>query len=456
MRILIAEDNLQAQYVLLQTLQTAGHECIAVSNGREGLLRLEQGPPFDAVISDVLMPGMDGFQFCREVKTNAALKRLPFLFYSATYTEQQDREFGLALGAAAYLVKPAEPAHILKALAAAASALASPNGEPDPSTVDGAGSTPEGQLSPATDANFFQLYNSRLVTKLESKMLQLGQANRELTKANRALSEEIARRAAAERAARSLQLQLFESQKMEALGVVAGGIAHDFNNLLTIILGNASSVVAGLPAGHPAQESLDAIVEAATRGAERTQQILTFSRRANDVLEASRVREVLDLGKVVTDTVQLLRGMIPPSIQVEQSLPLGTTFVPSDSVEIHQIVLNLGVNAIQAMPDGGRLTFSVRPSGPPPEGAAVGSYALLSVQDTGGGMDLETQRRIFEPFFTTKEPGKGTGLGLSMVHGIVTEHGGSIAVDSAPERGTRIDVYLLAAARPASLSRPHG
>lgn len=449
MRILVADDNLQAQHVLSLILRRSGHECVVVSTGKAGLAQLRQEPKFDAIVSDVLMPDMDGFQFCWEVKNNAALKDLPFLFYSATYAEPQDRELGLALGAAAYLVKPSEPHQILKALMEAT----------QPNAKD-ASSTAQAQQDQGPDSALFRQYNSRLVNKLESKMLELGQANRDLEKANRdlmkanrALSEEIARRVAAEKAASALQLRLFESQKMETLGVLAGGVAHDFNNLLTIIIGNTSSIAHSLPAGHPMQECLTGISSAANRAAERTSQILAFSRRGNEHLTAQPMHELVDLARVVGEAVQLLRGLIPPNVRLDLTLPLGLTYVSLDSVKIHQIVLNLGVNAIQAMTKGGTLSFNVAQGGPPPtvqggEPVSSPTYALLSVRDTGVGMDLETQRRAFEPFFTTKERGKGTGLGLPMVHSIVTDHGGEIVVDSRQGHGTRIDVYLMASHPP--------
>ncbi len=241
---------------------------------------------------------------------------------------------------------------------------------------------------------------------------------------------------------RSLRDQLQQAQKMEAVGQLAGGIAHDFNNLLTAIISGAELGLSGLDARDPLRGDLDQILKAGHRAAGLTRQLLAFSRR--QVLKPA----VLDLNAVVADMERMLRRLIGENIHLETRLAEELWLIRADQSQIEQVILNLAVNSRDAMGDGGVLTLrtanvdldtafasrhvSVRP----------GPHVMLSVADTGEGMDPETQARVFEPFFTTKEPGRGTGLGLSTVYGIVKQSGGSIWVESAIARGTRITVYL--------------
>jgi two-component system cell cycle sensor histidine kinase/response regulator CckA len=236
--------------------------------------------------------------------------------------------------------------------------------------------------------------------------------------------------------------QLRQSQKMESIGQLAGGIAHDFNNLMQPILGYADLMLDELPVEHPHHEQLEIIRDAAARATRLTQQLLTFGRK--QVVELRSI----DVGRVAQEFQPILRRTIREDIDIEVHASAGPVVIKGDTQQIEQVLMNLAVNAQDAMEHGGRLSIDVsridvseeqsraRPDIP------AGSYVRMSVADTGSGIDPEAIPHIFEPFFTTKEKGKGTGLGLATVYGIVTQHQGHVRVESAPGKGTSIDVYL--------------
>jgi signal transduction histidine kinase/CheY-like chemotaxis protein len=234
-----------------------------------------------------------------------------------------------------------------------------------------------------------------------------------------------------------LEGQLRQSQKMEAVGQLAGGVAHDFNNLLTVITGYAALLTAN-PAMREVLPDLREIELAANRAGRLTQKLLAFSRK--QVLQP----RTINLNTVVTGMEELLRRLIAEHIQMVTILSSGLGNVRADPNQIEQVILNLALNARDAMPEGGRLIIETRNVrlDQPVDSLAPGSYVTLSISDTGHGMDARTRSRIFEPFFTTKEPGKGTGLGLAMVYGIVEQSGGAITVDSSPGSGAIFRVYL--------------
>lgn len=236
--------------------------------------------------------------------------------------------------------------------------------------------------------------------------------------------------------------QVRQSQKMEAIGRLAGGIAHDFNNILTIVLGNAELALEDTPKGDTRLDLLQEIVHAGQRAASLTSQLLAFSRR--QVLEP----KVVDLNVLVADTERLLRRLIGEDIFLSTMLAPHLRPVKVDPVQVEQILLNLTVNARDAMPEGGRLTIETQNVDLDPAHGLSGSevrpgpYVMIAVTDTGHGMDEKTKSRIYEPFFTTKERGKGTGMGLPTVYGIVQQSGGYIWVDSEVDRGTTFKIYL--------------
>ena len=241
---------------------------------------------------------------------------------------------------------------------------------------------------------------------------------------------------------RRMEEQLRQSQKMEAVGRLAGGVAHDFNNLLTAISGYSDLLLHRLPEYSTLRRDVEEIRKAGDRAAALTRQLLAFSRR--QVLQP----KVLDLNGVVTKMGQMLRRLIGEDIELSIDLSPSLSRVKADPGQIEQVIVNLAVNARDAMPDGGRITIATADAELSPAYAAAhpgvrpGPHVLLSVADTGQGMSDETQAHLFEPFFTTKERGKGTGLGLATVYGIVQQSGGHIRVNSAADRGSTFLIYL--------------
>lgn len=241
---------------------------------------------------------------------------------------------------------------------------------------------------------------------------------------------------------KKLEEQLLQAQKMEAVGQLAGGIAHDFNNILTAVIGYGNLLNAEMSKDDPLRNYVKQILASSERAAKLTQALLAFSRKQIINLRA------INLNEIIIALEKLLSRLIGEDIELSTVLVDEDLTVMADSTQIEQVLMNLATNARDAMPDGGRLTIRTELTQFDNEYIKThgygkpGPYALISIEDTGVGMDVKTRDRIFEPFYTTKEVGKGTGLGLAMVYGIIKQHDGYINVYSEPGKGTTVKIYL--------------
>lgn len=412
--VLIVDDLADNIYFLEALLKGYGLEARSASNGAEALESARRNPP-DLVVSDILMPVMDGYTLCREWRADPLLRQIPFMFYTATFTSRKDEELAISLGADCFVIKPQEPDALMAIIRRV---LSSPRAEfPVPGAECG-----------VHENSVLKQYSESLFRKLEKKMADLEQANRELVQR---IEEQ-----------RRLEEQLRQAQKMEAIGRFSAGIAHDFNNILTVIMGFGTMLRMKMPEQDPQRDKLDHILAAADRAKNLTSSLLTFSRKQEMKLQP------LDLNTIIARGEAFLRRVIGEDITLITTLNQGNIPVLADGGNIEQVLMNLAVNARDAMPDGGILTIGtgitdiddryVRMHGY----GSPGQYAVLTLADSGTGMDENTRQQVFDPFFTTKQAGHGTGLGLSIVYGIVKQHGGFINIYSEPGQGTTFRILL--------------
>jgi signal transduction histidine kinase len=407
-RILLADDNADMRDYVVRLLRP-GYEVEAVGDGQAALLAAQANPP-DLILSDVMMPRMDGFGLLAGIRADAALRDLPVVLLSARAGEEARVE-GLEAGADDYLVKPFSARELL----------------------------------------------ARVRSNLE--LARLRQAARDALrhandKLEQRVAEEMAQRAKAEETLR-------QSQKMEAIGHLTGGVAHDFNNLLTVISGGVETlqrVLATASLGGDearVKRALGMIGQGADRAATLTHRLLAFARR--QTLDP----RPLDANKLVAGMSELLRRTLGEAVALETVLAGGLWRTAADANQLENALLNLAVNARDAMPEGGRLTIETANThlddayADEHEDVVAGQYVMIAVSDTGTGMDQDTLARVFEPFFTTKDIGQGTGLGLSQVYGFIKQSNGHVKLYSQEGQGTAVKLYLprLLSDRPDSKPR---
>jgi signal transduction histidine kinase len=384
--IVNVDDQDAPRYVKTRDLQEAGFTVVEAQTGAEALRLVESEKP-PIVLLDVELPDISGYEVCAFIK-----KKWPdvmVLMTSSTFTTSFHRTRGLDSGADSYLVQPAEPTE----LAAAVNALL--------------------RIRKAEDD--MRALNATLEQRIKDRVADLESANRKL-------QYEMDQRQLAETA-------LVQSQKMEAIGQLTGGLAHDFNNLLTAVVGNLDLIRVRATDPRIARPAEHAF-KAAERGSKLTAQLLAFSRTQK--LATGPV----DLNQLLAGMSEMVKQTLGAEVAVETKISEALPHALADANQLELAILNLSLNARDAMPNGGTLTISAQLD-PTDEERVV-----VCVADTGTGMPPEVVARAFDPFFTTKPAGKGTGLGLSQVYGIVRQLGGDVTIDSAPGQGTRISIEL--------------
>jgi signal transduction histidine kinase len=394
-RILLADDNADMRDYVVRLLQPH-YDVEAVHDGQQALRAARTFRP-DLILSDVMMPRMDGFGLLADIRVDPYLGDLPVVLLSARAGEEARVE-GLDAGADDYLIKP---------------------------------------------------FSARELLARVRSNLELARLRREARDALRQANEMLEHRVAAEMERRTkAEETLRQSQKMEAIGHLTGGVAHDFNNLLTVIGGGVETLqrmLATVPLGTNEPRvgrALAMIAQGANRAAVLTHRLLAFARR--QTLDP----RPLDANKLVADMSELLRRTLGETIALEAVLAGGLWRTAADANQLESALLNLAVNARDAMPDGGKLTIETANTHldeayvADHEDVAVGQYVMIAISDTGTGIHPDTLPRVFEPFFTTKDIGQGTGLGLSQVYGFIKQSNGHVKVYSEVGQGTVIKLYL--------------
>lgn len=524
MKVLIAEDNDNDRRLLSLNLKYYGWQVLEASNGYEAFEIAEKDKP-DLIISDILMPKMDGFELLWNLKQRDETKSIPFIFYSAVYTGEKDKRLAKALGAEAFLEKPQEPEELFNKIVSIV----------EDCKLKKSANLPNMEIL-MKELDFLKAYSQIVASKLDEKVRDLIELNERYSKlyneyktflnsipdniylidldfkilwVNKRIetlfdvkTEEIIGKrcfevfynsdqpciiCAAQRVTISKMIeydekkdkdgkiwdiravpilnrdneiiniiviarditeeritleQLIHAQRMEDIGILAGGIAHDFRNMLTPVLGFAQLIKLAVAEHSPIYTYAENIIAAAEKASQLAQGLLAFSRK-----------QILDMKPILIDNLilnfsSLISRIIGEDIELKLNLKAEGKVIMGDPGQIQQVLMNLSTNARDAMPKGGVLKISteviqidenfikVHGFGTP------GKYIIITLSDTGVGMDEYTKSKIFEPFFTTKPIGKGTGLGLSVVYGIIKQHKGYINVYSELGKGTTFRIYL--------------
>jgi signal transduction histidine kinase len=408
-KILLVDDQRAKLLSYEVVLAGLGETLIKASSALEAfecLLKNEIG----LMLIDVCMPDLDGFELAAMIRDHPRFQRMGIIFVSAVMTTNLDQLRGYELGAFDYVPVPVVP-----------------------------------ELLRAKVKLFVDLY--RKTRQLERLNADLEQRVLERSAALRRLNEQLERRIEERTREREKALaQLFEAQKMDTFGELTGEVAHDFNNLLMSVLGSLTLLERRLPEDPQCRRLLNIAVQGGQRGATLTKRLLAFSRRQE------LKPEPVNIGELVSGMGELLARAL--GIGIELKCQFSTTLPPvlGDANQLELVLLNVALNARDAMPGGGRLMISAeetKDADAADSSLPPGDYVRIKIVDTGVGMDEATRAKATEPFFTTKSPGMGTGLGLSVVHGIAVQSGGLLRVDSAPNAGTTVELWL-----PQSHTRP--
>ena len=400
--ILLVDDQpakLLSYEVILSEL---GHNLLKAGSAREALEQLLRNE-IAVVLVDVSMPDLDGFELAQMIRDHPRFRNTAIIFVSAVHLTDLDRLRGYELGAVDYVPVPVVP-EVLRAKVRV----------------------------------FAELYRKTRELELLNRDLEHGVAERtaELAKANADLERRVEERTQEREAALA---QIYEMQKMESLGQLTGGVAHDFNNLLTVVLGSLSILRKRLSDDPKAMRLIDSAFQAAERGAALIKRMLAFARRQE------LKPEIVEIPRLVEGMTEMLRRTLGPMVRIDTDFPAGLPAIRVDPNLLELALLNLALNARDAMPNGGRLKIEAhaeRVSAGGPHGLGEGRYVRVAVSDTGSGMDEATLKRASEPFFTTKGAGAGSGLGLSMVQGFALQSGGTMHIASGLGEGTIVDIRL--------------
>jgi signal transduction histidine kinase len=367
------------------------------------------------ILIDVIMPDLDGFELAAMIRGHPRFQRTAIIFVSAVALTDLDRLKGYEYGAVDYVPVPVVP-EVLRAKVRVFVELFRKTRE-------------------------LELLNSELERRVEERTSELARINAEL---ERRVEERTRDREAA-------LAQVHEMQKIESLGQLTGGIAHDFNNLLMSLLGNLDLIAARMPDNPAIKRLVDAAIQSAERGAALTKRLLAFARRQELKPES------VDVARLLTGMGEMLQRSLGPATEIAMDFGDVPSRVHVDPNQLELAILNLALNARDAMPQGGRVVFSARQErvARATHGLKTGEYVCVTVSDTGEGMDEATLKRAAEPFFTTKGVGKGTGLGLSMVHGLAAQSGGAMRIESVIGTGTTVELWLpVSETRAGGATRP--
>lgn len=441
-RILIVEDS-PTQAAQLQFILEAEHiDVDAAPDAEAGMVMFEAGH-YDMVISDIMMPGLSGYDLCHRIKHHRTKRDTPVILLS-TLSDPMDIIRGLECEADNFITKPYEADQLI---ARVRTVLANRQMRSAGKLSFGVEivflgkkfliNSEKEQILDLLIATFEDIVRTNL--GLQASKAQLAAAKLELETYAQELEHRVQDRTA-ELVAQ--QEQLHQAQKMEAVGQLTGGLAHDFNNLLMIIIANLDLLDTMLKGQPAAQKLVNAAIGASLRGAELTKQLLAFSRRQQ------LLPQPIDMNQLVSATAELLRRTLGEAIEIRTAFGQDVWTAEADPSQVESALVNLSINARDAMPAGGRLTIETANvtlddayAADNPD-AVPGDYVMLAVTDTGTGMPPEVVKRVFEPFFTTKAVGKGTGLGLSMVYGFAKQSGGHVKIYSEPGHGTTLRLYL--------------